>query len=846
MADRRAWIGGFVVLVLADVLFLCPALLSPKVRCPADVTPHWPAFLADRSSAPEPPRNTVIQDWLIQFHPWQHLVRDSWMAGRAPLWNDKAGCGEPLLANSQSEALSPFVPLLLVSGDQYADWRQLAQLLVAQAFTMLAAARLGLSAPAAMVAALAYGFSSFMQIWALHPHSASASFAPGILYGLLLLLERVTILRFAAAAAITACSILAGHVETAAKSALVAGMIAALLSVSGMGRTRRVTMLALIGAVAACGVLLAACQVFPFLAYLGESGAREARGAEVGRGVPAEHLLTLLDPNWFEGPHVPERFDRTVAYADGVVHVGVAGCVLAVLGLAMGVIAKPRLTVCLAVTGGAALAVACAADVPWWPRVPVLGEVWRFRFTFLAFLPLALLSGIGAETLCTAGARRGAGARRAVGAIVVILTGVTAAWPWYRFVPHASLSDLHPPSRALASLRSHSSTGRSLEIGAVAQGVGQMYGVSSLRRFDAVGLHRYGAALCGGDRRPPLPYFFTELTSAQPAILDALSVRWVLAMYPADEARRAAGGWTVTAGPGLRLDRSSIVPAQKVREFVLIRYDGGLRDGSIGVTFHERDGERVMRLGRDGWDGAGRKGERASAPSALSDFSAHLGVAHEVLRLESEDDASVDELTFSLTSGGRNFDVVAVAPGGVGPSNQVVDDFGWLKISERRTAMPYAYLSPGHRVVASEAEAVAALRDPAFDPHEETIIEAPGGDRFLAERGGRATGLEVDRKHPGAIDVRVQTPAPRLLVVTDAYARGWEARIGGERVPLFPANVVGMACAVPPGGHVVSFRYVPGAFIAGVIVSGVTLLALIAAAIWRARRRGSRDAPLTA
>ena len=62
--------------------------------------------------------------------------------------------------------------------------------LVAQLFCLLLAAHLGLSAAAGAVVALAFGFSSFMQPWALHPHAASASFAPGILWAMLRLVRR--------------------------------------------------------------------------------------------------------------------------------------------------------------------------------------------------------------------------------------------------------------------------------------------------------------------------------------------------------------------------------------------------------------------------------------------------------------------------------------------------------------------------------------------------------------------------------------------------------------------------------------------------------------------------------
>ena len=97
-----------------------------------------------------------------------------------------SGCGEPLLANSPVRSALALPPHRCSSpatrrptgGSSRSSWSRRGSVCCSRPIS-------GSPPPRAPSSALAYGFSSFMQIWALHPHSASASFAPGILWALL-------------------------------------------------------------------------------------------------------------------------------------------------------------------------------------------------------------------------------------------------------------------------------------------------------------------------------------------------------------------------------------------------------------------------------------------------------------------------------------------------------------------------------------------------------------------------------------------------------------------------------------------------------------------------------------
>lgn len=79
------------------------------------------------------------------------------------------------------------------------------------------------------------------------------------------------------------------------------------------------------------------------------------------------------------------------------------------------------------------------------------------------------------------------------------------------------------------------------------------------------------------------------------------------------------------------------------------------------------------------------------------------------------------------------------------------------------------------------------------------------------------------------LTVATESPADSVLVVSDVHAPGWSATLDGEPVAIARANHAFRAVAVPAGQHVVSFRYRPPGFRAGVLASAVALLAVLIA-----------------
>ena len=157
---------------------------------------------------------------------------------------------------------------------------------------------------------------------------------------------------------------------------------------------------------------------------------------------------------------------------------------------------------------------------------------------------------------------------------------------------------------------------------------------------------------------------------------------------------------------------------------------------------------------------------------------------------------------------------------------------GDVKIYENLDVLPRAFVVHSAEVVHTDDEAIARMRDPAFDPAQTVILV---GGEPLAGDGSAAA--EIVRYAPEEIDVDVTTDAPGYLLLTDAFYPGWQTTVDGQPAELLRADVNFRAVRLDPGIHRVEFRYRPASVSWGIWISAGALLLWTAGLIWMLRRR---------
>jgi hypothetical protein len=122
--------------------------------------------------APAPPETNELGDVPTEFLPWSRAVSDAYRHGRLPFRFEANGCGTPLWANPQAQAVTPTSVLFLVMPEAWASAAAAAVklfLAAAGAFLFVRSRRASLVASAG--AGLAFGFSLFFTTWMHFPHS---------------------------------------------------------------------------------------------------------------------------------------------------------------------------------------------------------------------------------------------------------------------------------------------------------------------------------------------------------------------------------------------------------------------------------------------------------------------------------------------------------------------------------------------------------------------------------------------------------------------------------------------------------------------------------------------------
>ncbi|MCK4547524.1 MAG: YfhO family protein [Candidatus Eisenbacteria sp.] len=142
---------------------------------------------------------------------------------------------------------------------------------------------------------------------------------------------------------------------------------------------------------------------------------------------------------------------------------------------------------------------------------------------------------------------------------------------------------------------------------------------------------------------------------------------------------------------------------------------------------------------------------------------------------------------------------------------------GNVKIYENPGVLPRVRIVGMGIPVVSPEHALSVIHRPEFDPERMVTLQGWGGSMGLGlSRGSSVT--EVERRG-GRVELQVSMTGHGFLVLADAYYPGWEVWVDGEEHQILQANIVCRAVALRPGEHEVVFRYRPGSFTVGLVIT---------------------------
>ena len=196
-------------------------------------------------------------------------------------------------------------------------------------------------------------------------------------------------------------------------------------------------------------------------------------------------------------------------------------------------------------------------------------------------------------------------------------------------------------------------------------------------------------------------------------------------------------------------------------------------------------------------------------------------------------------------------------PGGAAPADPAVqwtvdDPSDGLRIVstedawiyERPTAEPLLAAYGNWQAVPDVAAAAEAIAGRTPGAPYRAVVSGP--DVPEAPPVGAPNTVEVRSSDmgEGGATIDVSSAGPALVAYRTNFSTDWQATVDGRPVDIARLNGAQLGVFVPSGEHRVEFRYVPQAFIRGLMVSVPALVLVAAAGVWtaagaRRRRRTS-------
>jgi hypothetical protein len=157
-----------------------------------------------------------------------------------------------------------------------------------------------------------------------------------------------------------------------------------------------------------------------------------------------------------------------------------------------------------------------------------------------------------------------------------------------------------------------------------------------------------------------------------------------------------------------------------------------------------------------------------------------------------------------------------------------------VKILENRDALPRAWIVHTAKRATPE-EALKLLGSGEVDPSQMALLEREPPDLTRPDDASSdrasVTTYEAER-----IELKTTTGAPGLLVLSEVYYPAWKAHVDGEPVPIYRADHLLRAVPVPAGEHLVELRYESSPLKAGIVISLIAYAALVALVVAKVRR----------
>lgn len=835
-------------------------------------------------------QNSLISDPLYQYFPLIETAKSIFQAERTwPLWNPTIFLGHPIYADPLSQPFYPIISVLslwLNTGRAFSIGLWL-QVCVAGLFTYSWLRVSRFKRLPALMGGFTYALSGFLVTWFETTFWVSSlCLFPAILLFIELAIKKKKVAYLSLAALFIGMAFLGGQVQFVPTFLLFVGLytIGRALDHQRKGEMAWVSIIIYTGVACLLGTLLAAVFLIPFIEFISLSHRFGSANQSLADPLPWQQFITLLIPDYFGNPARNGYWGYASNYSEGTIYVGVVPLFLAALSLLQkkNFMGKVMLLITLLVfyfiLGG--------PGVQLIGRLPGLGFLSLHRSAFI--LPL-LFAWLSAQSL----SMETDWVRLAV--MVSLFIGLAVATPLFSSQAHQLLDDALIVCAVVVSvalLHYVASVSPRFETAAYSFIVlvvfidlylwGNVYNpagpiadlmpvtpaIAALQQDVAVDEHRimvlqrndrivggmgnslaaFNLPVAGGNSSVVYGRYL-ELATADDSEID---VWWaekgniIAYSYPSDQLINLLGithlvaneplpypdivsEWLVNScerslafGAETDFQHSGIFTPQHSainRLDAIFAYSGEVASNSLRIQlWQESDPPRLIL------DEIRTLSAGDSPPETLTFFFApeRNGIDKPYKWVITADGETQVEL---CTNSDGN---AAVSVYGT-----TWEPFytGELFVYKRSATYPRAYVAHNVTPVQTPSELRDQLLSKEFDSFGQTLVAEGDFSDTSTDLAYAQTPADIVDYKSGRIVIKTNALHEGVLVLRDLYHPGWQATVDGLPTEVRPVNYIMRGVPIPAGQHEIIFTFRPTSLIIGCIVSFISLIIIVGAAL---------------
>ncbi len=285
------------ILYLITFAFLFPLFYlatNAFIFLPVDILKGLPLF----GLKPSGIHNSLLADPVFQFEPWRIFMKESFLNGHLPFWNDLNGNGVPFLANPITSVFSPLNLLYVFLPSKFSLFiMAIVKIGIFCIGVYFYLRKVRISKEIALMGSL-ISISGYFILWLDWPQTNVYMLFPFVLLFVEKLYEKISLSNFTIFSLIFFLAFLGGHPETYFQVALV-GFLYGVIRYPRRWKNHVFYCLVVL-----TGTLFAGFQLLPFLEYLYRSNALNARSITPHSGLLLETFIFNFFPYVFGAPHL--------------------------------------------------------------------------------------------------------------------------------------------------------------------------------------------------------------------------------------------------------------------------------------------------------------------------------------------------------------------------------------------------------------------------------------------------------------------------------------------------------------------------------------------------------------